>query len=87
MEESAIREGFANLRPGSEYEKGYMQYIADHDNYRCADPLFKSQKRMFGKTKKERRRLKKRERKIKRWQGIRYVNRLFDMVASGVAVL
>lgn len=59
----------------------YLRYIVEHDIYRKEQPLFESQ--MGGTGRKARKEQKKLAKKVKKWQSIRYVNKLIDQMSMG----
>ncbi len=63
---------------------GYMEYIVKHDEYRNADPLYENQKHentVIGS--KKWRKDRRREKKIRRMQSIRYVDELLSNMSLG----
>lgn len=63
---------------------GYMEYIVAHDQYRTENPLYDRQVKQMGTGAKARKNTRRREKKMRRTQSIRYVMTLLDSMSDGV---
>lgn len=62
----------------------YMKYIAEHDQYRMENPLYESQK--AGRGKRARAEQRQQAQKVRKWQSIRYVTELLNIMSAETPV-
>ena len=73
--------GYHKQKSASSSLNGHFEYIVDHDEYRKNNPIYGNHKKKRGT--KARRRLRIREEKYRKIQGMRFVNNLLDELAVG----
>ena len=75
--------GYHSQKVRSSTLMGYMKYIVEHDEYRAANPLYSSQKSNTVKGSRKWKKQQKREKKIRKMQGVRYVTELLNNMSLG----
>lgn len=62
----------------------YMKYIVEHDQYRMENPLYESQK--AGRGQRARAEQRQQAQKVRKWQSIRYVTELLNIMSAETPV-